>query len=118
MLIRRKPFRYVGRKPRRGPERCPAYLGWIRTLRCAVCGKSRRDLIPIEAAHTSALGPRGFGQKSSDFSAIPLCFWDHVGGPDSYHRLGERRFAARHGIDLQAVVSRLNEAYRRQANHE
>ncbi len=66
----------------------------------------------IEAAHTGALGPRGLSQKSSDFSAIPLCFWDHVGGPDSYHQLGERRFAARRGLDLPALVSRLNAAYR------
>ncbi len=100
------------RKLRRGPDRCPAYLDWIRSLECAVCGKGSAQRARIDAAHTGALGPRGLSQKSSDFSAIPLCFWDHVAGPNSYHRLGERRFTARHGLDLPALVSRLNAAYR------
>ncbi len=84
MLIRRRAtiLRPLP-KLRRGPDRCPAYLTWIRSLGCAVCGKGRTERVRVEAAHTSALGPRGLSQKSSDFSAIPLCFWDHVGGPDS-----------------------------------
>jgi hypothetical protein len=112
MLIRRKPFLYLQRKRRRGPERCPAYLAWIRTLRCAVCGRGPREHTRVEAAHTSALGPRGLGQKSSDYSAIPLCSWDHSTGPDSYHRLGERLFAAKHAIDLSTLVVALNQQYR------
>ena len=67
------------------------------------CGKGAREFTRVEAAHTGALGPRGLGQKSSDFSAIPLCSWDHVGGPDSYHRLGERSFAENSQIDLPAL---------------
>ncbi len=119
MLIRRKPFFHRGRKePRRGPERCQAYLAWIRTLRCAVCWKGCQETIQIDAAHTSALGPRGLNQKSSDFSAIPLCFWHHSGGPDSYHHLGERKFAARHGIDIHALVFALNTLYRNQHEYE
>ncbi len=47
------------------PASCPAYLKWIRTLDCCVCGGS-----PSEAAHT---GERGLGQKGSDYEAIPLC---------------------------------------------
>jgi hypothetical protein len=118
MLIRRKPFLYPRRKRRRGPERSPAYLTWIRTLGCVVCGRGAREFTRIDAAHTTVLGPRGLGQKSSDFSAIPLCSWDHLAGPDSYHRLGEQRFAERHGINLQKLVSDLNESYRNSTNHE
>ncbi len=118
MLTRRKLFFYVGRKRRRGPERCPDYLDWIRTLRCAVCGKGLREFTLVEAAHTNVLGFRGMAQKSSDYSAIPLCFWDHLGGPDSYHRLGERKFAEKHDIDIETLVSELNESYRNRAKYE
>ena len=113
MLTRRhklKPTRMPVRreKPRRGPERSPEYLAWIRTLPCAVCQRPPTIYLAIEAAHTHGLGPRGFGQKSSDYSTIPLCFWHHRGDPDSYHEMGERRFAVRHGLDIPELVRRLN----------
>ena len=47
-------------------------------------------------------------QKSSDFSAIPLCFWHHRADSDSYHVRGEREFAARHRIDILGLVRTLN----------
>jgi len=83
------------------PPRNPQYLAWIRTLPCVVCGSIRG----IEASHT---GPHGLGQKSSDYSAIPLCSKHHRTGSDSYHRLGPRRFSKAHNLDLRAIVSRLN----------
>ncbi len=58
------------------PPRNPHYLAWIRTLPCVVCGSTGW----IEASHT---GPHGLGQKSSDYSAIPLCA--------KHHRTGERQ---------------------------
>ena len=83
------------------PIRNPRYLRWIRTLPCSVCRTTRR----VEAAHT---GPHGLGQKSSDLSAIPLCFKHHRAGNDSYHSLGPRRFAEVHQLNVQAIVARLN----------
>ena len=83
------------------PQRNRQYLGFIRSQPCAVCGIQRN----IEAAHT---GARGLGQKSSDFSAIPLCAFDHRVGNESYHRLGPRRFAEVHGLDIPALVAGLN----------
>ena len=83
------------------PERNPRYLAWIRTQPCVICGVRRG----IEAAHT---GPRGLGQKSPDTSAIPLCIKHHRTGRDSYHRLGARRFAQVHDLDIPAIVRRLN----------
>jgi hypothetical protein len=77
------------------------YLVWIRTLPCLICGKTAG----IEAAHT---GPHGVGQKSPDASAIPLCARHHRTAEDSYHKLGPREFERRHGIDISAVVARLN----------
>jgi len=82
-------------------RRDPRYLAWIRTLPCVVCGSSRG----IEASHT---GPRGLGQKSPDSSAIPLCFNHHRTGRESYHKLGARRFAEVHNLDIPRLVQRLN----------
>jgi hypothetical protein len=83
------------------PPRNRYYLAWIRTLPCVVCGLT----LGIEASHT---GPHGLGQKSSDYSAIPLCSKHHRTGRDSYHRLGPRRFSELHNLDIRAIVSRLN----------
>jgi len=83
------------------PVLSPKYLAWIRTQPCLVCGSIRR----IEAAHT---GPHGLGQKSPDTSAVPLCAAHHRTAKDSYHRLGPRRFAEIHNLDLAAIVRRLN----------
>ena len=83
------------------PARNARYLAWIRTQPCVVCGERRG----VEASHT---GPHGLGQKSPDTSAIPLCAKHHRTGNDSYHRLGPRRFAQVHNIDIPALVRRLN----------
>jgi len=84
------------------PVRNPGYLRWIRSLPCVVC----RTTYAVEAAHT---GPHGLGQKSSDLSAIPLCGRHHRTGDDSYHRLGPRRFAEVHQLDIRAIVASLSE---------
>jgi hypothetical protein len=83
------------------PVRNPAYLRWIRSLPCLVC-RTTRD---VEAAHT---GPHGLSQKSSDLFAIPLCGRHHRTGDDSYHRLGPRKFAEMHGLNIRATVARLS----------
>jgi hypothetical protein len=78
--------------------RHPGYLRWIRTLPCSVCHTARE----VEAAHT---GPHGLSQKSS---AIPLCARHHRTGYDSYHRLGPRKFAEVHELNIRAIVSHLS----------
>ena len=83
------------------PVRNVAYLRWIRTLPCSVCRTTRT----VEAAHT---GPHGLSQKSSDLSAIPLCARHHRTGNDSYHKLGPRKFAEVHQLDIPAIVARLS----------
>jgi hypothetical protein len=88
------------RMPR--PVRNARYLAWIRTLPCLICGARRG----IEASHT---GPHGLGQKSPDLSAIPLCTRHHRTGKDSYHKLGPRKFAELHNLDIPAIVDRLNQ---------
>ena len=83
------------------PARNPAYLQWIRSLPCSVCRTTRA----IEAAHT---GPHGLSQKSSDWSAIPLCARHHRTGTDSYHKLGPRKFSEVHHLNIPAIVARLS----------
>ena len=65
----------------------------------------------VEAAHTNVLGPRGIGQKTSDFSAIPLCAAHHRENLDSYHVLGEKGFSHTHGINLEEIVLRLQSRF-------
>jgi len=105
------PVRKMRLQPRRGPDRSPEYLAWIRTLGCVVCSGVSGAATVVEAAHTNALGPRGIGQKTSDFSAIPLCGAHHRENPDSYHRLGEQGFSYTHGIDLKELVLRLQRQF-------
>jgi len=68
----------------------------------------------IEAAHTNVLGARGLGQKTTDFSAIPLCAAHHRENLDSYHRLGEMAFSQKHGIDLKDLVPAFQSRFWRQ----
>ena len=65
----------------------------------------------VEAAHTNTLGPRGLGQKSTDFSAIPLCSGHHRENLDSYHALGEPAFLQKYGIDLKEIALRLQSRF-------
>jgi hypothetical protein len=83
------------------PIRNPGYLRWIRTLPCSVCRTTRA----VEAAHT---GPHGLSQKSADLSAIPLCARHHRTGDDSYHKLGPRKFAEVHHLNIRVIVARLS----------
>jgi hypothetical protein len=86
------------------PLRSAAYLAWLRTLPCAICGRT-----PSEAAHT---GPHALSRKASDFSAIPLCHQHHRTGNESYHHLSEKNFRALWRLDIPALARRLANAYR------
>ena len=79
------------------PARNPDYRRWIRSLPCCVCRTTRG----VEGGHTR---PRGLSQKSSDLSVIPLCARHHRTGNDSYHKLGPRKFAEVHRLDIPAIV--------------
>jgi hypothetical protein len=110
-LKRTVPVRKKRFQPRRGPDRSPEYLAWIRTLGCVVCSKVSGGSTVVEAAHTNVLGPRGLGQKTSDFSAIPLCAAHHRENLDSYHLLGEKEFSQKHRLDLNERVLRLQSRF-------
>ena len=80
--------------------RSRAHLDWVRTLPCAACGQSWRDSDP---AHVRIGTDGGTGLKPSDRWVVPLCHPHHA----EQHRIGERSFAARHGLDLKAVAERV-----------
>ena len=44
----------------------------------------------------------------SDLCAIPLCVRHHRTGDDSYHKLGPRKFAELHHLNVPAIVARLS----------
>ena len=83
------------------PDRDPRYLRWIRTLPCSVCRTTRN----IEAAHT---GAHGLGRKAPDSTAIPLCATHHRTASDCYHKLGPRKFAEVHKLNIPEIIAGLN----------
>jgi len=117
-------------KPRRRPVPVddPARLEWIRSLPCLVCYRELYRWLPMadfaefaarsqarfgaqksrtEAAH---VGDRGLGQKAPDSETAPLCVGHHRTGKDSHHVLG-KGFWAKHGLDRDAILKQLQEAY-------
>ena len=62
----------------------------------------------MEAAHT---GRRGLGQKAPDEQCIPLCPDDHRHRWDALDVAGPRRFQEIHGIDIEQLVVRLQNAW-------
>ena len=98
----RKRLAPRSRTNKKRPRNLP-YMLWIKTLPCAVCGRTGS-----EAAHT---GPRGLGQKSPDESCIPLCPEHHRTGGDAIHVLGPRTFESAHGFVVAELVEQLNRAW-------
>ena len=80
-----------------------AYLTWIRSLPCFLCGTRFR----VEAAH---VGPRAFGQKCPDREVLPICRWDHRIGPHSHHKLG-RKFWMFWKLDKEQLIQKFNEQF-------
>jgi hypothetical protein len=56
--------------------------------------------MPIEVAHVSRASSGGMGLKSSDAMTASLCREHHA----ESHRLGEKTFNAKHGIDLMKIA--------------
>lgn len=80
-----------------GPESAPRYLDWIRMQPCAVCGSWGS-----EAHHA---GHHGYGEKASDWTAIPLCAAHHRTGPDAIHQLNRVAFEAQHGVSVDGLIA-------------
>jgi hypothetical protein len=78
-------------------RRNPAFVTWIRTQECVICGA------PAEPAHVKTRGAGG-----DDLGNIcPLCHRDHM----EQHAIGIKSFARKYGIDLAQVAAAYGEAY-------
>lgn len=93
-LPARLDTRALGSKPK---LRSPAHRKWVREHYCSVPGC---QLMPIECAHVRRAGNAGIGIKSSDAFCLSLCREHHA----SSHRMGEKSFERKHGIDLAALA--------------
>ena len=81
------------------PVRDPIYRRFIKSLPCAACLKTWN----VDPCHT---GPHGINQKSCDLSCIPLCRSCH----DAFDA-DPRGFAARHNMDVAALIQKFNTFY-------
>ena len=91
----RKGAMYQGAKPERDRE----YLRFIKRLPCVACAKTWW----VDACHT---GPHGIGQKSSDYSAIPLCRVHH----EEFDAC-RWKFAWKHHLDIPALIEMFQHFY-------
>lgn len=88
---------------------CPAFLAFVRRCPCCACPAPA----PSQAAHirmgNPAIGKRnaGIGEKPSDRWAVPLCADCHLDAPDAQHKVGERKFWERVGVDPFALAAQL-----------
>lgn len=93
------PPKLKKKKRREAPVRCPGHLAFVRKHSCCVHDCAG---YPIEAAHVRIGADGGTSLKPGDDHAISLCTAHHA----QQHMIGERSFAAMHGLDL-AVLAKL-----------
>jgi hypothetical protein len=96
----RKPSKKASFLHPNKPARDWTYRAWIRSLPSAISGLS-----PCDACHTGTDG--GMRLKASDYSCIPLTREEHM----EYHRIGQRAFASKYGLNILNLVKRLNDLW-------
>lgn len=75
----------------------PGHRAWVRGHGCSVRGCESDS---IECAHVRGGTDGAAGLKPSDFWTVSLCTEHHA----EQHRLGERSFARRYGLDLLVLA--------------
>lgn len=98
------------------PIRDKSYLNFIRSLPCLIGGDT---CVGVEAHHQVKRHEGTMGGKPCDSRVLALCWRHHSFGgtakhPGSVHgqaRLTGWRFWEAYGIDVEAWITRLNEAY-------
>lgn len=93
MLPRRIP-----KAPKRASRwRSTAHCNFVRSHHCCapLCGG-----MPIEVAHVRVGSGAGISQKPDDWNTISLCRECHA----EQHRIGERSFEKRYGINLAEMA--------------
>ncbi len=90
-------------KPRRGRIVDKAYMAFIAEQPCIVSGE-----------RSTVHHVRSYGSPKDDLRTLPLAPRYHMvqWGPESIEALGKKRFEERHGVDLEAEITRLQRLYR------
>lgn len=78
------------------PQRNRDYREFIKSHPCEICGQNWL----VDPCH---VGPHALSRKACDLTCIPLCRRHH----DQYDA-DPKAFAERHGLDVYAVIARLN----------
>ena len=83
------------------PARNPRYLrgSGPSRARCAARPAMWKRHIP---------GHAGSARSRRTLRRFPLCTWHHRIGHDAYHKLGPRKFAQVHHVNIPAIVTRLS----------
>lgn len=92
------PARIPKKRNRSERWRSQAHCGFVRSHHCIVPGCQG---MPIEVAHVRDGSDAGTGRKPSDWFTVACCRDHH----SEQHRIGEKSFARRHGIDLHALAA-------------
>lgn len=90
-------------------EEDEAYLDYVRSKPCLICGTS-----PVDANHVHRKGHGKTGGKTHDTRTVPLCRNHH----QQYHDNGRAWFELFHGIDLEREIARLRGSYRPQRKQQ
>ena len=87
----------IPKPPKRASRwRSQAHCNFVRSHACCTCGSTSG----IEVAHVRIGSGAGAGQKPDDWNTISLCRDCH----SEQHRIGERFFAKRYGLDMSAMA--------------
>lgn len=91
-----------------------AYLEFVRSLPCIICGK-----VGVEAHHQAEKGHGTTGGKPGDERVLPVCVYHHSFGgtkqyPGSIHGPGKLTgwsFWEFHGVDIERYMKRIQAAF-------
>ncbi|MCK5616199.1 DUF968 domain-containing protein [Candidatus Pacearchaeota archaeon] len=78
--------------------RSKAYLEFIKTLPCVVCGREAGEYLSVVPAHQK-LGEGGIGIKPPDTHCLPLCHYCHT-----HEHRGERTFWQGVNINRERII--------------
>jgi hypothetical protein len=89
-------------------DRDPVYLAMVRQCPCLDCGMDPSGTAAHVRMQSGAHNKHGGMQKKpADRWALPLCEGCHTGASDSQHRVGEREYWARVGLNPLLVCAKL-----------
>lgn len=90
------------------------FLNFVRGKPCCTCYSSSSR---SQAAHIRMACPEcgkrdtGFGERPDDCWSVPLCRECHLDGPSALHKVGEKKFWKRIGLDPFEIAVKLYAEY-------